>query len=179
MKKILKISKKTENFLWNYTKFGIIYLPEKEELYYAAENQGVYLNNKKLEKPVILPIHDAVIEFGGSIANGYEIKEKCLERLLKDDIDRVSNILYIKSCCTAYTNLLTNKTSALITAATSPWDVMPGELMCRELGIEITYLDKDKRVKLFSNNQEIVFPGHHLILIVFRLHSMLDKVDLQ
>ena len=25
----------------NYTKFGIIYLPEKEELYYAAENQGV------------------------------------------------------------------------------------------------------------------------------------------
>lgn len=139
----------------NYTKFGIIYLPEKDELYYAAENQGVYLNNKKLEKPVILPIHDAVIEFGGSIANGYEIKEKCLERLLKDDIDRVSNILYIKSCCTAYTNLLTNKTSALITAATSPWDVMPGELMCRELGIEITYLDKDKRVKLFSNNQAI------------------------
>ena len=139
----------------NYTKFGIIYLPEKDELYYAAENQGVYLNNKKLEKPVILPIHDAVIEFGGSIANGYEIKEKCLERFLKDDIDRVSNILYIKSCCTAYTNLLTNKTSALITAATSPWDVMPGELMCRELGIEITYLDKDKRVKLFSNNQAI------------------------
>ena len=27
--------------------------------------------------------------------------------------------------------------------------------MCRELGIEITYLDKDKRVKLFSNNQAI------------------------
>ena len=27
--------------------------------------------------------------------------------------------------------------------------------MCRELGIEITYLDKDKRVKLFTNNQEI------------------------
>lgn len=139
----------------NYTKFGIIYIPQKDELYYAAENQGVFLNNKKLEKPIILPIQDAVVEFGGSIANGYNIKEKCLDRLLNYNEQRVSNILYIKSCCTAYTNLLTNKTSALITAATSPWDVMPGELMCRELGIEITYLDKDKRVKLFTNNLEI------------------------
>lgn len=139
----------------NYTKFGIIYIPQKDELYYAAENQGVFLNNKKLEKPIILPIQDTVVEFGGSIANGYNIKEKCLDRLLNYNEQRVSNILYIKSCCTAYTNLLTNKTSALITAATSPWDVMPGELMCRELGIEITYLDKDKRVKLFTNNLEI------------------------
>lgn len=139
----------------NYTKFGVIYIPQKEELYYAAENQGVFLNNKKLEKPMILPIEDTVVEFGGSIANGFDIKEKCLDRLLNYDHKRVSNILCIKSCCTAYTNLLTNKTSALITAATSPWDVMPGELMCRELGIEITYLDKDKRVKLFTNNQEI------------------------
>ena len=138
-----------------YTKFGIIYIPDRDELYYAAENQGVYLNNKKLEKPLILPLKDAVVEFGGSIANGYEVKEECLARLLNYNDDRVSNILYIKSCCTAYTNLLTNKTSALITAATSPWDVMPGELMCRELGIEITYLDKDKTVKLFTNNQEI------------------------
>lgn len=138
-----------------YTKFGIIYIPDRDELYYAAENQGVYLNNKKLEKPLILPLKDAVVEFGGSIANGYEVKEECLARLLNYNEDRVSNILYIKSCCTAYTNLLTNKTSALITAATSPWDVMPGELMCRELGIEITYLDKDKTVKLFTNNQEI------------------------
>ena len=138
-----------------YTKFGIIYIPDRDELYYAAENQGVYLNNKKLEKPLILPLKDAVVEFGGSIANGYEVKEECLARLLNYNDNRVSNILYIKSCCTAYTNLLTNKTSALITAATSPWDVMPGELMCRELGIEITYLDKDKTVKLFTNNQEI------------------------
>ena len=138
-----------------YTKFGIIYIPDRDELYYAAENQGVYLNNKKLEKPLILPLKDAVIEFGGSIANGYEVKEECLARLLNYNDGKVSNILYIKSCCTAYTNLLTNKTSALITAATSPWDVMPGELMCRELGIEITYLDKDKTVKLFTNNQEI------------------------
>lgn len=139
----------------NYTKFGVIYIPQKDEIYYAAENQGVFLNNKKLEKPMLLPIEDAVVEFGGSIANGFDIKEKCLDRLLNYNHERVSNILYIKSCCTAYTNLLTNKTSALITAATSPWDVMPGELMCRELGIEITYLDKDKRVKLFTNNQEI------------------------
>ena len=139
----------------NYTKFGIIYIPQKDELYYAAENQGVFLNNKKLEKPALLPIEDAVVEFGGSIANGYDIKEQCLDRLLNYNNNKVSNILYIKSCCTAYTNLLVNKTSALITAATSPWDVMPGELMCRELGIEITYLDKDKRVKLFTNNQEL------------------------
>ena len=139
----------------NYTKFGIIYIPQRDELYYAAENQGVFLNNKKLEKPTLLPIEDAVVEFGGSIANGFDIKEQCLDRLLNYNNNKVSNILYIKSCCTAYTNLLVNKTSALITAATSPWDVMPGELMCRELGIEITYLDKDKHVKLFTNNQEI------------------------
>ena len=75
--------------------------------------------------------------------------------MLSNPDKSVQNILYIKSCCTAYTNILTGKTSALITAAASPWDVMPGELMCRELGIEIIYLDLEKKVKLFTNNEAI------------------------
>ena len=138
-----------------YTKFGIIYIPEKNELYYAAENQGVFLNNKKIESVNILPLNETVVEFGGSLSNGYEIKEICLNKLLQNKDKSVQNILYIKSCCTAYTNLVTSKTSALVTAASSPWDVMPGELMCRELGVEIIYLDPNKIVKLITNNKEI------------------------
>lgn len=138
-----------------YTKFGIIYMPEKDELYYAAENQGVFLNNEKLELPKNVPLRESIVEFGGSLSNGYDIKEECLNSLLLDPRKSVQNIIYIKSCCNAYTNILTGKTNALITAATSPWDVMPGELMCRELGIEIVYLDIHKKVKLFTNSEEI------------------------
>ena len=36
-----------------------------------------------------------------------------------------------------------------------PWDIIPGELLCREMGIYAKYLDFDGNIRLYSNNKDI------------------------
>lgn len=136
-------------------KFSVIFLPEKKELYYAVENQGAYLNNEKiiLKNPAKLKM--TTVEFGGSICGEYETKKLCVERLVKDDSLIVSNILLINSCCISYTNLVSGKTDALIIATKKPWDILPGEFICKECGISTSFIDLNKNVKLITNNESI------------------------
>lgn len=138
------------------TKFSVIYLPEKDELYYAAENFGAYLNNNMIIPNEPVPVNQAIIEFGGSIYRETEIKRGCLQNLIRDGHLAVSNIMHINSSCIAYTNLVSEKTDALITSTVKPWDVMPGELLCKECGIPIKYMDENKRVKMFTLNQKVI-----------------------
>ena len=63
--------------------------------------------------------------------------------------------MYINACSIAYTNLVSGKTDALISSVTRPWDVMPGELLCKESGIKSMYLDFDQEVLLVTNNEDV------------------------
>lgn len=139
----------------NSTRFAIIYLPEKDELYYAGENIGVYVNNQKILPREQAPIDQAIVEFGGSIYKSLETKKMCFENLMNNNKLAVSNILHINSSCVSYTNLASGKTDALITATTNPWDVMPGQFLCKECGISMIYLDNEKKVKLITANEEL------------------------
>ena len=47
------------------------------------------------------------------------------------------------------------RTDALIVSTHKPWDVMPGEFLCKELGIPIIYLDSDQKVKLLTINEDV------------------------
>lgn len=137
------------------TRFAVIYLPEKEELYYAAEKQGVYLNNNKILSSASVPLNQAIVEFGGSIYKEYETKKRYLGKLMDHGKLSISNILHINSCCISYSNLIAGKTDALIISTNKPWDIMPGEFMCKECGISTYYLDFDKKVKLITANEAL------------------------
>lgn len=137
------------------TRFSIIYLPDKNELYYAAENQGAYLNNNKILPSIPTPVNQSIVEFGGSVYKELETKKICLERLLKDNRLVVANILQINSCCISYTNLASGKTDALIIATQKPWDIMPGEFLCKECGIKGAYIDFEQKVRVVTKNSEL------------------------
>lgn len=137
------------------TRFSVIYLPGKQELYYAVKGQGAYLNNNKILSMGSSPLRQAVVEFGGSLHNEFEEKRVYLENLMVDGHLVVSNVLVINSCCIAYTNLVSGKTDALISSVNRPWDIMPGELLCKECGIPITYLDFDNELRLVTANEEV------------------------
>lgn len=138
------------------TKFSIIYLPEKDELYYAAKDMGAFVNNKKIFLSDSIPIEQSVIEFGGSLYKEKETKQMCYNNLLKNNKLLVSNLLHINSACVSYTNLVSGKTDALIISTNKYWDIMPGEFLCQECGIKIYYLDETKKVKLLTRNKEIL-----------------------
>ncbi len=137
------------------TRFSVIYLPAKDELFYAAQNRGVFVNNEKILGVETYPLLQSVVEFGGSIPKSQEIKKMCLNKLIKNNKLIVANILQLNSSCISYSNLIMGRTDALILATTNPWDVMPGEFMCKELGMKITYLDLEKKARLITSNEAI------------------------
>jgi len=137
------------------TRFSVIYLPDKKEFFYAIENKGVYVNNEKILPLKSVPINQSVVEFGGSLYKELDKKKACFYKLIENNKLKVSNILHLNSSCISYTNLVKGITDALIVSTNKPWDIMPGEFMCKELGIQTTYLDGDKKIKLFTLNKEI------------------------
>ena len=136
-------------------KFAIIYLPKTDELYYAAENQGAFINNNKVLPKEKVPIEQTIVEFGGSVFKELESKKVFFNKLLEKDRLKVANIMHINSCCISFSNLISNKTDALIIASNKPWDVMPGQFILKEIGIKSYVLDFKEKLKLFTNNEEI------------------------
>lgn len=139
----------------NQTRFSVIYLPKSNELYYAAQNQGAFVNNNKILTKSNVPLNQAIVEFGGSIYKEYETKKIYFNKLVKKDRLMISNILHINSCCISFTNLVSKKTDGLIIASKKPWDVMPGIFLLKEAGISSYSLDFYNKVKLFTANESL------------------------
>ena len=138
------------------TRFSVIYLPEKKELYYAAENIGAFLNNNKILLGDEVPLEQAVLEFGGSIYKEMDTKKMVLNKIIQKNHLILSNVLQINACCISYTNLASRRTDALVVSTVKPWDIMPGEFICRMCHIPHHYLDGKETVRLFTRNQKIV-----------------------
>ncbi len=136
-------------------KFAIIYLPKTDELYYAAENQGAFMNNHKILPKKEVPLEQAIVEFGGSIYKELKNKKVYFNKLVEEDRLKVANIMHINACCISFTNLISNKTDALIIASNKPWDVMPGQFILKEIGINSYPLDFEKKLKLFTKNEAL------------------------
>ena len=139
----------------NKVKFAIIYLPKTDEVYYAVENQGAFVNNHKVLPRVEVPLEQSIIEFGGSMYKELESKKNFFYKLIEKNRLKVANVMHINSCCISFTNLISNKTDALIISSDKPWDVMPGQFMLKEIGINSYPLDFNKKLRLFTNNEEI------------------------
>lgn len=137
------------------TKFAIIYLPKSNEFFYAAANQGAYINNNKILAKPEIPLNQAVVEFGGTIYKELENKKVYFNKLVKKDRLMVANLYHVNSSCIAYTNLASGKTDGLITSSHKPWDVMPGMLICKESGITSYHLDFDNKLTLLTKSQAL------------------------
>lgn len=138
-------------------KFSVIYIPKLDQLYYSVKNNGSYVNNNRILVKKPNPLNMCIVEFCGSLYKNMNSKFKYLEKLIDSDTKRplVLDFLYINSCSIAFTNLATGKTDALIISTKDIWDILPGELLCSELGIKIYDLDFDDNLKLYTANDNI------------------------
>ena len=138
------------------TKFSIIYLPKKDEFYYACEGQGVYLNNNKiLKEPNTKSLKQCLVEFSGSLEKELD-KKIVVFRKLHDGGERVvSDFRYVNASCVALTNVAKGITSGLILSTKKPWDIMPGLLICQEAGIKPYYMDFEQSLTLLTSNEQL------------------------
>lgn len=137
------------------TKFSIIYLPKINEFYYAVENHGAYLNNHKIMDIKIRPLNQSIIEFGGSIYKDFIEKKEVFEKILDDNSLKVSDVLYLNSCSSSFSNLAIGKTDALVISTKKKWDIMPGLCLCKEVGIKSYPIDFDNKLLLLTSNEDI------------------------
>ncbi len=138
------------------TQFSIIYLPKKDEMYYACLGKGAYLNNNKIMKEDnIKPLKQCLIEFSGSIEKELDSKIVVFKKLHENNERKVADFRYINSSCLAFTNLAKGVTSGLILSTKKYWDIMPGILICKEAGINMYNMDFENRLTLLTGNEEI------------------------
>lgn len=133
------------------TKFSILYLPKVNELYYASKGNGVYLNHKKLSVRPAVDVAQCTVEFCGSLHKKTEEKRRVLSFLMNSE-DRVANFVHINACCWAFANLVSGRTDALVLSTIKPWDIMPGMMLAKEMGMEPIIIGSQM---LFTNNSEL------------------------
>ena len=138
------------------TKFSIIYLPKKNEFYYAIEGKGAYLNNNKLlNEPNIKPLKQCIVEFSGSIEKELESKIMIYNKLHIGQERLIADFKYTNSSCVAFTNVSKSIVSGLVLSTKKYWDIMPGLLICKEAGIKIYPMDFENKLSFLTSNEEL------------------------
>lgn len=118
-------------------KFGYIYDVVREELYYAIEGQGAFLNDKRLETLKPIPLNEAIIGINASwIAKNTRVN---CDKI--GDLVRVVRGTRSYGCATIEMMFVaTGRMEAYLSMRLSPWDIAAGAVIAKEIGAEFTTL---------------------------------------
>ena len=136
---------------------GVVYFPPQDELYYASENGGAFLNDKKINVSKEDALSRAIIAFSNSREESdlRLISQLFLEfRLLKQKLRHFGSAA-LELCYVA-----AGRIEAFIGLGVNIWDVAAGILLIKEAGGKITdfkgdkfILDRKNKTLLASNNR--------------------------
>ncbi|MBE9228847.1 inositol monophosphatase [Phormidium sp. LEGE 05292] len=114
---------------------AVIYLPELEEMYSAAVNQGSYLNGKRIYVNVCRDLSQAIVSMGDF--------SKGSDRALKNRVrlagvcaiaNHIGRLKMWGAACYDLAFLASGKTDAYLVYSYNIWDIMPGYLIAKEAG---------------------------------------------
>lgn len=128
--------------------FSIIYLPKLNEMLYCSKGKGAFLNGKRIETKAVVDTDQSVVEFCGTLTKEFEQKKTLLQKLL-DSGEDTSNFMHINVCSVAFANLITGRTDALILSSKNYWDILPGIMLCKEVGLSEFTIGN---LKIYTNN---------------------------
>ena len=130
------------------TKFGIIYMPEYDDILYAAKGHGAYKNGLKLainidnSKPQLV-----AVDYSKDINRFFFENEKTIEKYT----------LRIRSFgvgCFGFYSVACSQVGTYILACSNPWDLLPGIIICKEAGATVyqQMIDGEKVTFVTTNN---------------------------
>jgi myo-inositol-1(or 4)-monophosphatase len=99
-----------------------MYLPARDEMFTAIENQGAFLNGSRISVSSISAISEAIVHIG-DFAKGND--SKAIHERVKDISPLAAKALRIRMIGTAATDLAfvaCGRADALVNHATTPWD---------------------------------------------------------
>lgn len=116
------------------TQFSIMYFPDNNELFTCLRGNGVYLNGKKIDEIPEVDKSQCVVEYcGRAVYKKLDITSGMCN-ILKDNVPIQ---MFLASASGSFCNLIAQRTNFLISANNKPWDIIPGRLLCEEMGAKI------------------------------------------
>jgi len=122
---------------------GVVYLPKRDELFYASKGEGSYLNEKMIKVSNQADISKAVITY--STYPGQENKTKILdEKIINSvpfvkffgffDIKNIDQTFGRGSMAAEFCYLACGRIDGVIRLKQKPWDVAAGSIIVKEAG---------------------------------------------
>lgn len=139
---------------------GVVYLPKREELFYAIKGKGAYLNNKPIKVSNQGDVSKATITY--STYPGYENETINLDNKIfsvfpkiiyfsyKDEKD-INDTWGRGSMAAEFCYLACGRIDGLIRLKQKPWDVAGGSLIAKEAGAEMNNL-KNKNCSIYEGD---------------------------
>lgn len=136
---------------------GVIYEINQDELFYAWEGSGAYLNDQKITVSTTTLLEDSLLATGFPYHN-YERLEGYME-LLKDFMKSTRGLRRIGSAATDLAYVACGRFDAFYEYSLSPWDVAAGAFIVQQAGGNVTDFKGDGNY-LFG--EEIIAANPHI-----------------
>ncbi len=121
--------------------FSIIYLPHFDELFFAEQGAGCYLNGKRVFVKQNEDINNAIVSFGDyphlKVPDISLRQHKAIGYLYP----RIAKIRMFGAACIDFSSVACGRTDGTVVITKNLWDIAPGILMCKEAGALLTNLD--------------------------------------
>ena len=115
---------------------GVVYEPVKDEVFYAEQGKGAFLNGVRIKHSGQKDLDRALVTIGIP-PTAYEWRGKILDAL-KELILKVNSIRIFGSAALQLAEVATGRIDGDMEFALSPWDVAAGWLLVEEAGAVIT-----------------------------------------
>lgn len=117
---------------------GVVYDPDRNELFETVAGQGAYLNGKRLRIDSTLELKDAIVATSFSIyhqlkQNNQHAKHQSLNWFEKV-IDSCTSVRHIGAAALDLAYVAAGRYDALFVQGLQPWDCAAGALLVREAG---------------------------------------------
>ena len=120
---------------------SVIYLPHFDEVLFAEQNNGCFLNGKRVHVKQNIDINNAIVSFGdyphlkhSDIALRQHKAIGCL-------YPNIAKIRMFGAACIDFALVATGRIDGTVVITKNLWDITPGILMCKEAGAIITNLE--------------------------------------
>jgi myo-inositol-1(or 4)-monophosphatase len=132
---------------------GMIYLPTRDEMFVAMQDQGAYLNGTRIKVSTVATMSEAIAHVGDFRKNN---DAQTIPERLKDASILAKQVRRIRMIGTAATDLAyvaCGRAEILINYARHPWDIEAGKLLLLEAGGKVTTQRRhnDTTLAIYSN----------------------------
>jgi myo-inositol-1(or 4)-monophosphatase len=141
---------------------GVIYDPNREELFYAEKEKGAFLNNKPITVQKIKSFENALVNVGSPYSQSNFTKTYPFGEVVHQYGGRVVNF---SSAALELAYVSCGRLSMYFEIGLKPWDVAAGSLLIEEAGGVIESLNNSFSIfnpaEVFAGNKEIVKEAKH------------------